>query len=121
MKILKSLFVVILLSVTFVLAAEDIKDAWFDTLYEGTCKVLPKGASASKYVQGDIRIIFIDFPLPISSNRDFNVEAGKKEAVKAIKGTADADYIKKIGCIIVYNYITTDHKAFHITVTSQDL
>ncbi|MBP5181648.1 MAG: hypothetical protein J6331_01340 [Lentisphaeria bacterium] len=101
------------------LSAADIRDTWFETLYEGSAKQLPEGCQIRK--DAAKRIIFLDMPLPIKSSQSFDVKVAKAQLIKAIKGTPDADFIRKAEILVIYNYITTDHKIYSVVIGKDDL
>ena len=115
----KLLIVAALVSSLSLAYAKDIKDTWFETLYEATAKNLPKGCQLRK--DAETRIIFIDVPLPVKSNTQFDTAAAKAAIVKELKNTPDADFIKKAEIILIYNYITTDVKVYSVVITAKDL
>ncbi len=99
------------------LSAADIKDTWFNTFYEANSENLPEGCTMRKNEKN--RIIFFDMPLPVKSG-NFDIAAGKKEILKTLRGTPDAEFIKKANIIVVYNYITTDYKIYSIVISDKD-
>ena len=121
MKACKIVSLIALSFAVIALSANDIKDTWFETLYEGTKNALSAGMSASKFAKGNVRILFVDYPLPVSSEQKMDPDKAKQVSLKAMRGSADAEYVKKTGCIIIYNFITTDHKVFKVVITADDL
>jgi len=117
---MKKVLFAILLSVFCLTGAyAESKDAIFDRLYNGTVAQLPPGVTAGK--SADYRIMFINYPLEISSRSGFDVIAAKRAIVNVIRNTVDADYIRRSDAMIIYNYITTDRKVYSVVITDADL
>ena len=115
----KRIFAVVVFILCVSLSAADIKDTWFETLYDGVTRTLPRTCQARKNPEN--RILFIDFPLQINSSNSFNIPAAKAAIVKAVRGTQDAELIRKADITVIYNYITTDRKIYSVVITAKDL
>ena len=115
----KKIFFAVVFALSLSLSAADVKDTWFDMLCQATAKQLPKGCQLRK--DPDMRILFIDVPLPVKSDAPFDTGKSKAAIVNALKGTADADFIKKAEIILIYNYLTTDNKIHSVVISGKDL
>ena len=119
MKLLKILYVS-LVSFVSVSYAQAQADTWFDMLYEATKENIPSGTSIAADKKS--KIIYISMKLPISSkDGPFDTESAKKGAIKALKNTPDAKFIKGSTCSVIYCYITTDNKSYSIIINATDL
>ena len=115
----KKIFIAVVFALTLSLSAADVKDTWFDMLYQATAKQLPKGCQLRK--EPDMRILFIDVPLPVKSDVPFDTGKSKDAILKELKGTADADFIKKAEIILIYNYVTSDSRIHSVVISAKDL
>lgn len=115
----KKIFIAVVFALTLSLSAADVKDTWFDMLYQATAKQLPKGCQLRK--EPDMRILFIDVPLPVKSDVPFDTGKSKAAILKELKGTADADFIKKAEIILIYNYVTSDSRIHSVVISAKDL
>lgn len=118
-KMHKKIFIAVVFALTISLSAADVKDTWFNIFYKAMEKQLPKGCQLRK--EPDMRIIFMDVPLPMKSDVSFDTGKAKAAILKTLKNSADADFIKKTEIILIYNYITTDSKIYSIVISAKDL
>ena len=115
----KRFFVLFASVLCIALSAADIKDTWFSAMCDAVASQLPQGCQLRK--DASKRIIFLDMPLPVSSETPFNVATAKAAIVREIKTTPDADFVRKAEIIVIYNYITTDYKIHSVVITKADL
>ncbi|MBR4665073.1 MAG: hypothetical protein IKO93_14485 [Lentisphaeria bacterium] len=115
----KKLFIAVIFALSISLSAADVKDTWFNMFFQATAKQLPKGCQLRK--EPDMRIIFMDVPLPMKSDVAFDTGKAKAAMIKELKGSADADFIKKAEIILIYNYLTTDNKIHSVVISAKDL
>ena len=118
MKFGNTILAVALLLGCAVLSAQSADEA-FDNLYNG---LKQNGTEVNKFVSGNTRILFLNYPLQISSSSvKYDFDKGKKEMIdKFLRGTVDEKLIKRGNIILIYNYITTDRKIYSIVVTKDD-
>ena len=100
------------------LFAAGVDDSQFEEFVEGCRKSVPAGCQVRQ--SSENRIVFLDMPLQ-SNPKEFNAAAGKAAILQGIRGTEDAEFIKKAGIIVVYNYITPDLRIFSIVISKNDL
>ena len=62
-----------------------------------------------------------DVPLPVKSDVPFDTGKSKAAILKELKGTADADFIKKAEIILIYNYVTSDSRIHSVVISAKDL
>ena len=90
-------------------------------LVTGTRKSLPAGAQMN--VDDKLRFIIISMKLPVSSEK-VKAEAfqqQKPNMIKILQNTPDADFIRKTGTTLIYNYVTEDYKIFTLIVSPKEL
>ena len=97
------------------------EDTWFSMLVTGTRQSLPAGAQMN--VDDKLRFIIISMKLPVKSEK-VQAEAlqqQKPKMIKLIQGTPDADFIRKTGTTLIYNYVTEDYKIFTLVISPKEL
>ena len=101
--------------------AKTQEDTWFSMLVTGTRKSLPAGAQMS--VDDKLRFIIISMALPVKSDK-VQAEAfqqQKPNMIKILQNTPDADFIRKTGTTLVYNYITEDKVVYPLVISPKEL
>lgn len=97
------------------------EDTWFTMLADGTRKSLPAGA---RMVTDDkLRFIIISLKLPVKSDKVTQeaFQQQKPHFIKLLQQTADADFMRKTGTTLIYNYVTEDYVVFSVVISHKDL
>ena len=97
------------------------EDTWFSMLVDGTRKALPPGAQMTTDTK--LRFIIISMFLPVKSDKvPANAfQQQKPNMIEVLKKTPDADFIRKTGTTVIYNYISDDKVVYSVILSPKEL